>query len=84
MLNRGATPSTRDRFSIVKGFSVHACFLDSECRDYGAPNRLHLFTPWGTLMLGVAHDDWAQAWFPLVGYTDLWLPVTWHPDRRRA
>lgn len=35
-----------------KGWGVHACKLDRQCRDVGAPNRVHFRSPsWN---LGVA------------------------------
>lgn len=35
-----------------KKFSAHCCLLDSDCRYYGAPNRLYIFTPWFGLYVG--------------------------------
>lgn len=66
-------------------FGVHFCPLDADCRKYGAPKRLHVFTPWGTLIAG----ERTQAWLPGIGYAPLrwggwgWWPVVFHPRDRR-
>ena len=61
-------------------FGAHWCLLDQECRAVGAANRIHLFTPWGTLMIGAR----SQGWLPFYGALDPykprnWWPVVWHP-----
>jgi hypothetical protein len=63
----------------MKGVTVHACFFDKECRDYGAPNRFYFGVPWGVLIVGIGKDNWTQGWFPGIGYTQAFLPVVWHP-----
>lgn len=67
----------------VKRWGVHACFLDGHCREYGAPRRLHLFAPWGQLIVAMGRDSWTQAWLPLWGYQRWWAPVVWHPSSRK-
>ena len=36
-----------------KQWSAHCCLVDSECREYLAPPRLHVSTPWHALTLGL-------------------------------
>jgi hypothetical protein len=31
---------------MTKRFTIHFCPLDRQCRQYGAPARLSLSTPW--------------------------------------
>jgi hypothetical protein len=69
----------------LSSWGAHACFLDMHCRQYGAPNRLYLFTPWGSLIVG----ERTQLWLPwktegLRGrsnFTRWWSPIAWHPPR---
>jgi hypothetical protein len=69
----------------MKGFTAHACALDGDCRDMGAPNRVYLGTRWGVLIVGIGRDNWTQGWFPKVGYSgNRWLPIVWHPRIRKT
>lgn len=44
-------------------------------RRLGAPNRIYLDIPWGTLIVGAR----APLWLPRRGYTGVWSPIVWHP-----
>lgn len=67
----------------MKPWGVHACILDADCRRWGSPRRLHLFTPWGVLILAVGYNSWTQAWLPRLGYQRWWSPIVWHPRGER-
>jgi hypothetical protein len=54
---------------------IHWCWLDKECREAGAPNRLHI----GGLMIG-ARSQW---WDPWHGYTKFWSPVSFRMKSNR-
>lgn len=60
---------------------MHACFLDRECREMGAPNRVYVSTRFGSLIMGAR----TQGWLPWYGFVPLswgtwgWWPVVWHP-----
>lgn len=70
---------------MVSGWGVHACFLDANCREYGAGSRLTLLTPWGALILAARRRDWSQTWLPVLGFKhDCFWPVAWHPNAKRA
>lgn len=64
----------------MDGFGVHCCPMDAQCRRFGTPKRLYLFTPWGYLIMG----ERTQGWLPFVGSLDPykrrnWWPVVFHP-----
>lgn len=63
----------------MKPWGVHMCLLDADCRRYDAPHRLHVITPWGTLIVAIGRDSWTQVWLPWLGYRERWAPVVWHP-----
>jgi hypothetical protein len=50
---------------------------NEDVAKHGAPKRIYVSGRLGTLMIG----ERAQVWFPLVGNTDLWFWVAWHPPR---
>jgi len=54
---------------------IHWCFLDKECKDMDAPNRLHI----GGLMIG-AKSQW---WDPWHGYTHFWSPISYRVRTNR-
>ena len=60
-------------------WGIHFCDLDETCRQNGASHRVSLFTPWGSLIIGLTPDSWTQAWLPVYGYQEFWSPVVWHP-----
>lgn len=64
------------------GLRVHACFLDKECQKFGAPKRLYVSIPCGSLIVG----ERTQGWIPFYGYAGFWggwgwWPIVWHPGR---
>jgi hypothetical protein len=79
-------------------WGIHACFLDRECRDVGAPNRVYVHTPWGSLIVG----ERTQLWLPWrttapwasklpaalsdgkSNYSRWWSPIVWHPRSPRG
>jgi glycosyltransferase involved in cell wall biosynthesis len=63
----------------TKSWRIHQCARDPECRAEGAPNRLYVHTPWGSLIVALDHDSTTQVWLPGVGYTRRWAPIVWHP-----
>lgn len=68
----------------IKPWNIHNCARDSECRaiDPNPPNRLHLNTPYGSLVIALDGDGWTQGWLPFKGYVDSWWPLAWHPRHK--
>jgi hypothetical protein len=56
---------------------IHACCLDAQCVEHDAPKRLHISSRLGMVLIGAP----AQMWWPVVGYTDVWWPISYHPPR---
>lgn len=70
--------------AAVNRWDFHWCLLDAECREWGAPNRIHVFTPRWVLIVGIGWDNRIQAWLPRRGYLSpqtrgSWWPVVVHP-----
>jgi hypothetical protein len=77
----------------AKGWSVHFCALDADCRKYGAASRLQFGTPWGSLTIAFRWRDRVQLWLPwktrgpfgeLSNNTRWWVPIAWHPRAKRT
>jgi len=47
-----------------KSWSIHYCPFDKTCREFGAPPRLNIRTPWGFLMITIPplylQDEWEE------------------------
>ncbi len=41
---------------------VHLCFLDRECRSYGAPPRIYARLPRHTVIVALTRDAWVDNW----------------------
>jgi hypothetical protein len=65
-------------------WGYHNCTTAPDCRLEGAPPRLYLHTPWGSLVVALGRLGTTQLWLPWRGYTWRWWPVVWHPKHRRA
>lgn len=71
------------------GWGLHLCQLDRHCRQFGAPPRIYLHTPWGSLILAYAPSGMSQLWLPWKtnvpwdsgrsNHSRWWSPIAWHP-----
>lgn len=58
-------------------WSIHFDHPWSEdVRDFGAPVRLHMWTPWGFLMVGAKSQVYDRK---TKRYTDRWAYITYRP-----
>ncbi len=65
---------------MILGFGVHCCRWDPDCRALpDPPDRLHLNTPAGSMILCLSRGSWIQGWLPFRGYLNSWWPAAWHP-----
>lgn len=62
-------------------WGVHNCARDRECRtiDPAFPKRVYFYTPRGSLIIALDREAWTQVWLHIMGYTDYWWPIVWHP-----
>lgn len=69
----------------MHNWGIHNCVWDAECRaiDGDPPNRVHVNTPWGQLIIALRWSSRTQAWLPFKGYTTWWSPIVWHPRSKR-
>lgn len=48
----------------MKKWSIHYCPFDKTCREFGAPPRLNIGTPWGFLTVTIPplylQDEWME------------------------
>jgi len=51
---------------VSSPWGLHFCPLDADCRQVpgGAPWRLYLLTPWGTLIVAFKWSSRTQLWLP--------------------
>lgn len=73
----------------MSAWGLHFCPLDRDCREFGAPCRLYVHLPWGSLIIGFTLRAWTQVWLPWKtrvdwgagrsNYSRWWSPVVWHP-----
>jgi hypothetical protein len=77
---------------MTRRWSLHFCPLDSHCRQFDAPARLTIGTPWGSLDIALTWGARTQLWLPwktrgplgeLSNYTRWWVPIAWHPARKQ-